>query len=88
MHLKEKLAIQLALAVLNQLLLYVGFNMGKLLNSFLAFLQISKSMMSLSDIGYICLSSIVSVFIHEVGHALAAARLRIFFFWGLRDNLA
>ncbi|XP_027089359.2 membrane-bound transcription factor site-2 protease homolog isoform X1 [Coffea arabica] len=35
--------------------------------------SISGLIMSLPDIGYIFLSSILSVFIHEVGHALAAA---------------
>ncbi|KAL3523227.1 hypothetical protein ACH5RR_016061 [Cinchona calisaya] len=35
--------------------------------------SISGTIVSLSDVGYIFLSSILSVFIHEVGHALAAA---------------
>ncbi|KAI5650373.1 hypothetical protein M9H77_36378 [Catharanthus roseus] len=33
---------------------------------------------SFSATGYMCISTIISVFVHEVGHALAAARLRTF----------
>ena len=36
--------------------------------------MISGLTISLADIGYLCISSIISVSVHELGHALAAAR--------------
>ncbi|CAI9090746.1 OLC1v1025574C1 [Oldenlandia corymbosa var. corymbosa] len=53
----------------------VNNSFNGLLNGFVFgfYSSISEAFISLTDIGYICLSSIVSVFIHEVGHALAAA---------------
>lgn len=40
--------------------------------------------LSFADAGYICVSTIVSVFVHEFGHALAATRsVNCFFFIAL-----
>lgn len=36
--------------------------------------SVFKYSMSVADIGYMCISSIISVSIHELGHALAATR--------------
>lgn len=36
--------------------------------------------LSLADAGYICVSTILSVFVHEFGHALAATRSVFLFF--------
>lgn len=33
----------------------------------------------MADVGYMCISTIISVSAHEFGHALAAARLSFYF---------
>lgn len=35
----------------------------------------------MADVGYMCISTIISVSAHEFGHALAAARLSFYFFF-------
>jgi S2P endopeptidase len=35
--------------------------------------------LSLADVGYICISTVISVFLHEFGHALAATRSVVFY---------
>lgn len=39
----------------------------------LQFMQLSGSSLTLADAGYICISTIISVGVHEFGHAVAAA---------------
>lgn len=56
-------------------LYYGNCQLGTLLNGDLFGFSstVVGSVISLPDIGYICISSIASVLVHEVGHALAAA---------------
>ncbi|KAG5630909.1 hypothetical protein H5410_002626 [Solanum commersonii] len=48
--------------------------------AFSQFFHISGLTISVADIGYLCMSSFISVSVHELGHALAAARLRLMLF--------
>lgn len=41
-------------------------------------MQLSGMSLSLADAGYICFSTVVSVFVHEFGHAVAATRSVVF----------
>ena len=44
----------------------------------LQFMQPSGLGLSLADSGYICISTIISVVVHEFGHAVAATRSVVF----------
>ena len=41
----------------------------------LSYMQVFGLSISVTDVGYMCISTIMSVSAHEFGHALAAARL-------------
>lgn len=50
------------------------FSVTLLQTYLLLFMQLSGLSLSLADAAYICISTIISVFVHEVGHAVAATR--------------
>lgn len=43
-------------------------------------MQVPGLSLSLADTGYACVSTIISVFMHELGHAVAATRSVVFAF--------